>query len=122
MVIRLCFIHLLLHPQICNIKTNVFLASQEQVYKCFIEAPLFLGRNKNEINILWFLHTANFFKFHFKTHDGEGILAHMYQQLEKAELPMAWPGKLKGGTQKLGPYWKGAFSEFCQEKVGYARR
>ncbi|OBT54978.1 hypothetical protein VE04_05299 [Pseudogymnoascus sp. 24MN13] len=117
MVVRLCFIHLLLHPQICNIKTNVFLASQEQVYKCFIEAPLFLGRNKNEINILWFLHAANFFKFHFKTPDGEGILAHMYEQLDKSELPMAWSGKLKSGTQKLGPYWKGAFTFLHEEDL-----
>ncbi|KFY16136.1 hypothetical protein V491_05439 [Pseudogymnoascus sp. VKM F-3775] len=109
-LIRLCFVHLLLHPHMCNIKTNIFLASQENVYKCFTEAPLFLGKNKYEINTPWLLHAANFFKFHFKTPDGEGILAHMYQQLEKGELPRAWMGRLKNGTQKLGPHWKGAFT------------
>ncbi|OBT79980.1 hypothetical protein VF21_01140 [Pseudogymnoascus sp. 05NY08] len=114
-VVKLLFTHLLLHPHSCNIKTDVFLASQEFVYKCFKEAPLFLGRNKNEINIMWLLHAANFFKFHFKMPDGEGILAHMYQQLEKGEWPMPWAGKLKSGTQKLGPYWKGAFT-FLQEE------
>ena len=121
MVIKLCFVHLLLHPDICNAKTSIFLASQEEVYKCFTETPLFGGKNKYEINLPWLLHAANFFKFHFKTPDGEGILAHMYQQLEKSELPMAWTGKLKSGTQKLGPHWKGAFSECYQMKVEYAR-
>lgn len=117
-LIRLCFVHLLLHPHMCNIKTNIFLASQENVYKCFTEAPLFLGKNKYEINTPWLLHAANFFKFHFKTPDGEGILAHMYQQLEKGELPRAWTGRLKNGTQKLGPHWKGAFSKWYQMEDG----
>ncbi|KFZ08049.1 hypothetical protein V502_09571 [Pseudogymnoascus sp. VKM F-4520 (FW-2644)] len=121
MVIKLCFVHLVLHPDICNTKTSIFLASQEQVYKCFTETPLFRGKNKYEINLPWLLHAANFFKFHFKTPDGEGILAHMYQQLEKGELPMAWTGKLKSGTQKLGPHWKGAFTFLHEDELEHYR-
>ncbi|KFX91484.1 hypothetical protein O988_07727 [Pseudogymnoascus sp. VKM F-3808] len=117
MVVKLCFAHLLLHPDIFNIRSSIFMASQEHVYKCLTEAPLFTGRNKHEINFPWLLHVVNFFKFHLKTPDGEGILAHMYQQLEKSELPTAWTGKIKGGTQKLGPHWKGAFTFLREEDL-----
>ncbi|OBT69421.1 hypothetical protein VE03_01163 [Pseudogymnoascus sp. 23342-1-I1] len=121
MAIKLCFVHLFLHPNICNIRTTVFMASQEEVYRCLTDVPLFLGRNKYQINMRWLLHAANFFKFHFKTPDGEGILTHMYQQLEKSELPMAWTGKLKGGTQTLGPHWKGAFTFLHEEDLEHFR-
>ncbi|KFY51008.1 hypothetical protein V496_09025 [Pseudogymnoascus sp. VKM F-4515 (FW-2607)] len=121
MVIKLCFVHLILHPDFCNIRTNVFLASQEQVYTCLTKEPLFLGKNKYQINMPWLLHAVNFFKFHFKTPDGEGILAHMYQQLDKDELPKAWTGKVRSGTQKLGPHWKGAFTFLHEDDLEHFR-
>lgn len=114
LTVKLCFIHLILHPEICNLKSSIFHTSQEQAYKCFRDAPLFFGRNRYEINMPWLLHVATFFRFHFKTPDGEGILAHMYSQLETDELPRPWIGQIKSGTQVLGRHWKGAFSEYSK--------
>lgn len=109
LIVQLCLLHLSLDPAISKTRAPRISESQQQVYKCFKEEPIFKGKNGGEINLPWLLHVTNFFKFHFKQHDGEGMLAHMYDALDKSELPRAWCGKLQSGTQELGKRWKGTF-------------
>lgn len=113
LVVQLCLLHLSLDPTICKSRAHCFNDSQQQVYKCYEDEPIFRGKNGDEINFPWLLHVANFFKFHLKQPDGEGVLAHVYGQLEKCERPRAWPGKVNGGTLELARSWKGAFSKLC---------
>lgn len=112
LIIQLCLLHLSLDPTICAARPPRFPESQEQVYKCYSEEPIFKGKNKSELNLPWLLHVANFFKFHLKQQGGEGLLSHMYSCLDESELPRQWQGKLKTGTQELGKRWKGAFSKW----------
>jgi hypothetical protein len=116
--IQLCFLHLLFHPGMFMQKPARFHASQDVAYQCRRDMPLFKGKNNDILNVEWLLHIANFFKFHLKTPDGEGILTHRYVELEEKDLPKPWAGKIAKGmtTQKLGSEWKGAFSKYLLEE------
>lgn len=112
-LIQLSLLHLVLDPNICNTKARQIISSQQQVYQTRTKQPIFSGRNKDEINVTWLLHVANFFKFHLKQDNGEGVLAHSYEALGENERPRAWIGKLDSDckTRELGKRWKGCFSK-----------
>lgn len=110
LAVKLCFIHLMLNPKIPQQMTR-FVDSQLAAYTCMRRTPLFQGRFGMDINFAWLEHVANFFKWHFRQQNGEGLLTHLVDDLPEKDIPRAWPGKLASGTQKLGPKWKGAFSK-----------
>lgn len=109
--LKLCFTHLMLNPQISQ-QMSRFVDSQSAVYTCMRRVTLFKGRSGLDINFTWLEHVANFFKYHFRQQNGEGLLTHLIEDLPEEDLPRAWPGKLQDRAQELGPKWKGAFSKF----------
>lgn len=111
-VIQLILTPLSLHPDICNGKVSHFDVSQSQAYATSNTQPIFVGKVLQDINLLWLLHTINFFKFHFKTGHGEGIIAHDYAVIERDQYVQPWVGHIKTGTQPLSRFWKGAYSKF----------
>jgi hypothetical protein len=137
-VVQLALTPISLHPDYCNGKVSHFDVSQTQVSqlsKCSttretlsttifgnadseIQAyatakaqPIFVGKVLQDINVRWLLHTVNFFKFHFKTGRGEGIIADDYASFERDQYLQPWVGLIKAGTQPLGRFWKGAHSK-----------
>jgi len=111
LIIQLCLLQFSLDPYTCCVRAPRFYDSQQRVYKCYSQEPIFKGKNNEDINLSWLLHVANFFKFHFKQPGGEGMLSHIYGGLDQSERPKQWCGRLKVGTQELGKRWKGAFGE-----------
>lgn len=109
LLIQLCLTWLSLDPRYCKTTISHFDSSQLEVYAPPNRQPIFLGPWKNDLNVRWCLHAANFFKFHLKAEKGEGLLAHAYADLHPSQLPQPWLGKLKSGTQKLGSHWRGAY-------------
>ncbi|EHL03110.1 hypothetical protein M7I_0802 [Glarea lozoyensis 74030] len=97
-VLQLVLTAMSLHPNMCNSK------------------PVFKGKYKEQINALWLLYTANFFKFHLKS-AGEGIMAHAYSNMDDHQYPSMWEGKIKAGTQPLQRFWKGAHSAKIREDM-----
>lgn len=115
-VVQLLLTPFSLTPGLCNHKVGHFDISQYFVYCTAKVQPIFTGLYKQELNIRWLLHAANFFKFHLKS-QGEGLLAHEYQLLEKDEYPQFWEGHIKGGTQPLAQHWKGVHSKYTPRFV-----
>lgn len=114
LLIQLCLTSISWDPRYCTNTTSQFDLSQLEVYAPPERQPLFLGKWKDDLNVRWCLHVANFFKFHLKAQKGEGLLAHAYAELEQSQLPQPWLGRLKSGTQKLGSHWKGAYCKCSQ--------
>jgi len=109
LVIQLCLASLFLDYDIIP-DSNGFHRSQAEAYADHVKQPVFVGKWKKDINVRWLLSTLNFFAYHLKTPNGEGVLCHEYWALGKDQLPKSWLGKLKEGTQALGTNWKGAYS------------
>ncbi|QSZ35260.1 hypothetical protein DSL72_008129 [Monilinia vaccinii-corymbosi] len=109
LLIQLCLTWISWDPRYCTNTISHFDLSQLEVYASPAQQPIFLGRWKNDLNVRWCLHVANFFKFHLKAGNGEGLLAHAYADLPRNQLPQPWLGRLKSGTQQLGSHWKGAY-------------
>ncbi|KAM3089335.1 hypothetical protein ACMFMG_000939 [Clarireedia jacksonii] len=109
MVIQLCLTPISWDPRYCNNSVSHFDWSQFEVYAAPQQQPVFVGQWKNDLNVQWCLHVANFFKFHLKAKNGEGVLAHAFAALSQDQLPRAWLGRLQQGTQKLESNWKGAY-------------
>jgi hypothetical protein len=108
-VIQLCLTPLNLHQKY-GTRFHHFDLSQEMAYANPFKQPVFLGEWKQRLNVYWLLATINFFKLHLQ-HNGEGLLAGEYLDLEPGQSPQIWLGKLKDETQQLGTYWKGAYSK-----------
>ncbi|ESZ96283.1 hypothetical protein SBOR_3338 [Sclerotinia borealis F-4128] len=109
LLIQLCLTSISWDPRYCKNTISHFDLSQFEVYASPAKQPLFVGKWKNDLNVRWCLHAANFFKFHLKAGKGEGLLAHAYSDLPGSQLPQPWLGRLKSGTQQLGSHWKGAY-------------
>jgi hypothetical protein len=109
LVVQFCLSPISLHPNYCNSAVARFDWSQHEVYASPVEQPVFLGRFKHDLNILWCLHVVNFFKFHLKATNGEGLLSHAFGALPRNQLPRLWVGRLQQATQELGRHWKGSF-------------
>ena len=78
-------------------------------------SPMFLDRDRFRVNVDFFLHTANFFKYHM-TNEGEQTLYPLMRQLEEDQKPRAWEGPIKQArgvplVKKLGSHWKGSYGE-----------
>lgn len=109
LVIQLCLSFLILRPGIHNGIPH-FDLSLAEVYADRAVQPLFAGVWKHSLNVRWMLSTINFFKYHLKF-EGEGLLAHLYYDLEPDQLPQSWVGKLKDETLQIGGNWKVAYSK-----------
>lgn len=110
-IIQLALTSISLHPGYCNNKVSHFDVSQMHAYSTAKAQPIFVGKVLQDINVRWLLHTINFFKFHFKSGNGEGILANEYALLEPDQYVQPWVGLIEAGTQPLGRFWKGAHSK-----------
>ncbi|KAI9739003.1 MAG: hypothetical protein M1818_005317 [Claussenomyces sp. TS43310] len=132
LLIQLCLLHVSLDPHpgspLSGAQQRARMSrlhhcheAQEQVYKCFSHEPIFLGGSRNEINVIWLLHVANFFKFHLLKDDSEGIYADGYINMEKGNLPRAWTGRLKNGAQQLSKRWKGTYCYLPEWELQVAR-
>lgn len=84
--------------------------SQRMVYTHQDKQPLFFGEYTT-INVRWILHAINFFAFHMRAADGEGVFSVDYENLQECFLPQFWNGKLTNGTQTLDHRWIGAYSK-----------
>ena len=109
--LKLCLTHLMLNPRLPQIQSR-FVDSQSTVYTCIRRAPLFKGKGGFDVNFEWLEHAATVFKYDFSQQHCVGLLTHLIEDLPEKDLPRAWPGVLQNGTKKLGPKWKGAFSEY----------
>ncbi|TVY87547.1 hypothetical protein LAWI1_G006672 [Lachnellula willkommii] len=107
-IIQLALTPISLHPGYCNNKVSHFDVSQMHAYSTAKAQPIFVGKVLQDINVRWLLHTINFFKFHFKSGNGEGIIANDYALLEPDQYVQPWVGLIEAGTQPLGRFWKGA--------------
>ncbi|TVY28683.1 hypothetical protein LHYA1_G002430 [Lachnellula hyalina] len=107
-VIQLALTPISLHPGYCNNRVTHFDVSQMHAYSTAKAQPIFVGKVLQDINVRWLLHTINFFKFHFKSSRGEGIIANDYALLEPDQYVQPWVGLIEAGTQPLGRFWKGA--------------
>jgi len=109
LVIQLCLTTIALHPKYCKKPVSRFDESQAEVYASPTQVDMFIGRWKENVNLRWVLHAINFFRFHLKAGNGEGLFTHAYEQLASYELPQPWLGKLKAGTREIGNHWKGIY-------------
>ncbi|TVY34995.1 hypothetical protein LSUB1_G006947 [Lachnellula subtilissima] len=107
-VIQLALTPISLHPDYCNNRVSHFDVSQMHAYSTAKAQPIFVGKVLQDINVRWLLHTINFFKFHFKSSRGEGIIANDYALLEPDQYVQPWVGLIEAGTQPLGRFWKSA--------------
>ncbi|PQE20967.1 Myo-inositol transporter 1 protein [Rutstroemia sp. NJR-2017a BBW] len=108
LVVQLCLSPISLHPDYCNSAVARFDWSQHEVYASPVRQPVFLGRYKHDLNVLWCLIVVNFFKFHLKATNGEGLLSHAFGALSRNHLPRPWIGRLQQETQELERHWKGS--------------
>jgi hypothetical protein len=83
--------------------------SQKAVYAPTNEAPIFLGPEKNVINMEWILHCLNFFR-HYMMNPHVSALHENLRDLGPSQHPSPWQGSLKPGAQKLGSSWKGTYA------------
>ena len=107
-------VQLCLSPMILDLKHNDgglchWDASQKAVYS--FGERMFEGTYKNRIKLDFFVNTLNFFKFHFKTGNGEGILNEAYSKLPRDLRPQMWCGKVPIGTLTMQGRWKGTWSK-----------
>ncbi|KAB8302162.1 hypothetical protein EYC80_005609 [Monilinia laxa] len=109
LLIQLCLTWISWDRRYCTNTISHFDLSQLEAYASPVRQPIFLGKRKNDLNVRWCLHVANFFKFHLKAGKGEGLLAHAYADLPQTQCPQPWLGQLQPGTQQLGSHWKGAY-------------
>jgi len=120
---NLAMVQLCLAPMILGRGTSMtpvhhFDASQRVVYSNS-RAPLFKGKYKSQVNIDVLLNTLNFFKFHLKAGNGEGLLNDAYSRLDADQLPQMWAGKIPVGTQPLSGHWKGISSRLAFDDYAF---
>ena len=94
-------------------KSYGFTLSQHTVYAHPQVQPLFLDAGKNEMNVGYFLHVVNFFKYHFTTKD-EQTAFREYKALDKDEKLKGWNKPLTQGLQKLGSNWHSSYGRFSR--------
>jgi hypothetical protein len=112
LILQLCLLHLVLHPATCKGRPVYFPKSQSMVYSCMNKQRIFSGKNgASDLNFVWLLHCASFWKYHLKAHD-EGVLAHSYHRLSPKQLPRAWTGRFQADTQSLAKRWKGCYGMY----------
>lgn len=105
-MVQICLAPLILGPDTCQAAVFHFDDSQKVVYSSS-ENPLFEGKYKSRLNTDIVLNTLNFFKFHLKAGNGEGVLGDAYKRLDADQYPHLWAGKIPVGTQPLTGHWKG---------------
>lgn len=115
-MIQLCLSPIILDPNCCTSPVFHFDVSQKLVYST-TKAPLFKGRYKSQINIDLLVNTLNFFKFHLKAGNGEGVLGDAYHRLDADQLPQMWAGEIPTGTHALAGNWKGATSRLITNNI-----
>lgn len=108
-MVQLCLFPMILDLNHNNGGVRHWDASQKAVYG--LNQKMFEGQFKNRVKLDFFVNTLNFFKFHFKTGKGEGVLNRAYSKLPRDQRPQLWCGKVPIGTQSMQGHWKGAWSE-----------
>ncbi|KAF2448013.1 hypothetical protein P171DRAFT_482705 [Karstenula rhodostoma CBS 690.94] len=88
--------------------------TQRAVYAATNETPLYLGPEKNIVNMEWILQCLNFFRY-YMTDSQASDLHDAMQELDESQRPSVWEGPLKSGSYPLGNYWKGTYA-FLEHK------
>ena len=106
--IQLLFTHWQLNLSVRS-QARGFGFSQHMVYNHPSKVPMFLDR-KWTVNVEYFLHIVNFFKYHMKT-ETENTLYPLFRELKQSERPSAWDCQLVQvqGVKKLDSNWKGSY-------------
>lgn len=98
-----------------------FDVSQQMVYACADAQPVITGPTGTQVNLIWLLHIANFFRYHL-TRESEGTLYSAFTALRVDERPRCWSSKLENGAQALGRCWKGTYAFIHAEEMSAMRR
>lgn len=112
-MVQLCLLPMILDLQHNNAPLVHWDSSQRYVYSHHGEMQLFKGFYRNHINIKLLVNTLNYFKFHLKVANGEGILSNAYAKLASSQRPQMWIGKVPVGTQDMKGHWKGVASKLA---------
>jgi len=107
-MVQLCLLPIILDLEHNSRGTCHWDSSQRVVYD--LSQKMFEGQYKSRVKLDFFLNTLNFFKFHLKTGNGEGILNEAYSKLGRRQCPQLWYGKVPIATQNMQGHWKGTWS------------
>lgn len=101
-----------------DIKQDIFAIEQSQrvVYMTTQVAPLYKGPDRSDVNMEWFLHCLNFFRFHMVNAEIASLIDTM-ADLSPGQKPSAWRGGLKKGAYAMGRHWKGTYSFLDQREI-----
>ena len=104
-----------------TLKTRAFgfLESQIAVYAPPRIKPIFVGRDRTEVNLEWVLNALNFFKYYLTS--PTAALEHEYKSLENWEKVQCWKRPLKDGATPLGKEWRGAYAYLDSEEIDVMR-
>ena len=83
--------------------------AQRAVYAATNAAPIYLGPNKDVVNMEWMLQCLNFFRYYMTTPEASQLHDAM-EDLEANQRPSAWREPLKSGSYPLASCWKGTYS------------
>ncbi|KAF2472211.1 uncharacterized protein BDR25DRAFT_367005 [Lindgomyces ingoldianus] len=86
-----------------------FEVSQKAVYDTAADRPLYGGYNNLEVNMEWFLHCLNFFKYHMVSKSMQSFHAIM-DALDVTQKPSHWQAQLVDGCYPLSKHWKGTYA------------
>lgn len=93
---------------------NIF-TSQRFIYGDISKHPIFLDREKKQVNLLWLLHAGNVFAYHLNCLR-EGYLAGQYADIWDAGLyASGWKKPLVDGRTAVGKHWRGTYSRYSND-------
>ncbi|KAF2495820.1 hypothetical protein BU16DRAFT_560682 [Lophium mytilinum] len=115
--IQLMYSHVLFdNSRIWNEVYN-FEHSQQMAYANAIEQPIFIGLDRQLINMEFILHLMNFFRHHMMHKDESHALYEAYKELSAVQKPSAWDRKLKNHDQHIGNDWRGTYAYLEPQEV-----
>lgn len=94
--------------------------AQKAVYASTNTAPIYIGPNKDVVNMEWVFHCMNFFRYHMTT--PELPLHDAMQDLDASQRPSTWYEPLKPGSYPLGSHWKGTYAFLEHEDLARFRK
>ncbi|KAF1972947.1 hypothetical protein BU23DRAFT_466658 [Bimuria novae-zelandiae CBS 107.79] len=80
--------------------------AQKAVYAATNRAPLYLGPDKDLVNLEWTLQCMNFFRYYMTTPEA----SQLFDAMGGVEVPSPWREPLKSGSRPFGQCWKGTYS------------
>lgn len=94
-------------PWHCGQQTG-FHSAQIAAYADNVAAPIFIGSQGLDVDMIWLLRNVQFWRYHFTMKDE--VLSPAFEALEAHERPQWWTEQLSQDTQEFGEHWKGCYA------------